>query len=80
MITRENSCFVDDAIYISMFIFCNTELYFKDLAYTDIYVDGEINGVQNLSLGQGVNFVVGENVSIYFVFKIFFVFISFNNS
>ena len=45
-----------------------TELYFKDLAYTDIYVDGEINGVQNLSLGQGVNFVIGENVCQNIIF------------
>jgi len=39
-----------------------SELYFSDLTYTDIYVDGQIDGVRNLSLGQGVNFVIGENV------------------
>lgn len=41
----------------------SSELYFSDLTYTDIYVDGQIDGVRNLSLGQGVNFVIGENVS-----------------
>lgn len=45
----------------------SSELYFSDLTYTDIYVDGQINGVRNLSLGQGVNFVIGENVSYIIV-------------
>jgi len=42
---------------------CVAELYFKDLKYTDIYIDGQIKGVTDLKLGQGVNFVIGENVS-----------------
>ena len=56
-----------DAVFLTMLSYF-TELYFKDLAYTDIYVDGEINGVQNLSLGQGVNFVIGENVCQNIIF------------
>lgn len=42
-----------------------SELYFNQLANKDIYIDGEINGVKNLKLGQGVNFLIGENVSLY---------------
>lgn len=47
-----------------------SELYFQDLKYTDIYIDGQIDGVRNLSLGQGVNFVIGENVSQSFKFTL----------
>ncbi|WAR26294.1 hypothetical protein MAR_011998 [Mya arenaria] len=48
-------------VYDTATIQLPAELYFKDLKYTDIYIDGQIDGVQNLSLGQGVNFVIGEN-------------------
>lgn len=52
-----------------VFVFDFAELYFSDLTYTDIYVDGEISGVQTLSLGRGVNFVIGENVSYIVLYR-----------
>ena len=48
--------------FIIIFLLCISELYFSDLTYKDIY--GEISGVQDLSLGQNVNFVIGEHLCI----------------
>lgn len=52
-------------MYKTNYLSSISDLYFSDLTYTDIYVDGQIDGVRNLSLGQGVNFVIGENVRLF---------------
>lgn len=39
----------------------------QDLAYKDLYVNGEIDGLEDLNIGRGVSFTVQENVRTQFV-------------
>lgn len=35
------------------------------LEYKTIYIDGVLTGANDLTIGQGVDFLIGENVSKY---------------
>ncbi|KAL4226615.1 hypothetical protein ACF0H5_014598 [Mactra antiquata] len=48
-------------VYDSATIQLPSVMFVSDLTYKDIYIDGEISGLQQLKIGQGVNFLVGEN-------------------
>ena len=45
-------------IYIITFLDVNLQR----LAYSDIYIDGEIDGVADLGIGQDINVIIGEKV------------------
>lgn len=47
-----------------MVLYFVLDVFLSDLTYKDIYIDGEIIGVQELKIGRGVNFLAGENVRI----------------
>lgn len=48
-----------------MFISCFSVVTLSGLEYKTIYIDGVLTGANDLTIGQGVDFLIGENVSKY---------------
>jgi hypothetical protein len=39
-----------------------SDVNLQRLQYTDIYVDGQVDGVEALGIGQDINVIIGEQV------------------
>ena len=48
-----------------MCLFLHSEVYLKELTYTSIYINGEIDGIRDLRIGSGVDIQLGEMVSFW---------------
>ena len=39
-----------------------TDMYLRELAYGEIFIDGTLGGVENLQIGKDIIFNIAENV------------------